>query len=73
VRNELSGCAEKSQNITDICKNINGISTNINGICKNLNDILTFFCAPAEYIPQCDGVWSAPKLIAERTLLIFIY
>jgi len=33
--------AHKSQNLTDICRNINGIFENINEIPKNNSDILT--------------------------------
>ena len=46
----LRPCAEKIQNIIDICKNISGISENINGICRNINDILSFLRAKTDFL-----------------------
>jgi hypothetical protein len=41
VGTKVGTSAHKSQNLTDICRNINGIPENINEIPKNINDILT--------------------------------
>ena len=52
LRSNLSICSDKSQNIIEICKNINGIFKNINGICKNTTDILTFVGLQGEFRVQ---------------------
>jgi len=53
-----SHCAEKSQNIIEICRNISGIFKNINGISENISDILSFVCAPTEFFLCTDRVYS---------------
>jgi hypothetical protein len=45
----LGGGADKTQNIIEICRNINGIFKNISGICKNISDILSFVRAAAGF------------------------
>jgi len=49
VQTKLGDCADKTQNIIEICRNINGIFKNINGICKNISDILSSVRAVAGF------------------------
>jgi hypothetical protein len=44
--------AEKTQNISDIFTNPSDICTNSIEIFENINDILTLFCASAEFPMQ---------------------
>ena len=44
----LSRCAEETQNIIEICRNLNGICKNINGILENISDILSFIRTATE-------------------------
>jgi hypothetical protein len=46
-------CADQTQNIIEICRNINGIFKNINGICKNINDILSLVRTASENCVRC--------------------
>jgi len=50
-KKKVGESAEKSQNISDIFTNSIEICTNSIEIFENINDILTFFCASAEF--QC--------------------
>ena len=64
-------CAEKTQNIIDICRNINGICKNISGIFTNINDILTFVRTPIDIIVHRRQVRSAFSLLSECVVAAF--
>jgi len=49
LHTRLSHCAEKTQNIIDICRNLNDICKNLSGIFENINDILSVVSPSAEY------------------------
>ena len=73
MNTRLAACAEKSQNIIDICRNSSDIFTNSSDICtnsidisKNFNDILSFFCAVVEFVPRWRRVCAAVQLNVQR-------